>query len=99
MDPRPILISTGNLNRQSLAGQVVVVTGAGFAAAVALAPRFRGMEIGSIQALIAAEVDIPQTSQDDVNVSLSGEAKEQALSLCREVKSTLVKEHAGWKQR
>ena len=77
----------------------VEAAGAGFAAAVALAPRFRGMEIGSIQALIAAEIDIPQASQDAGTVSLSREAKEQALSLCREVKSTLGKEHAGWKQR
>jgi len=77
----------------------VEAAGAGFAAAIALAPRFRGMEIGSIQALIAAGIDVPQANQAARVVSLTGEAKGLALALCQEVKSTLAKEHSGWTQR
>jgi NAD(P)-dependent dehydrogenase (short-subunit alcohol dehydrogenase family) len=74
----------------------VEAAGAGFAAAVALAPRFRGMEIDSRAALIAAGIDAeaPQTAK-----KLSDGEKSRALDFCKEVRSALEDQARGWDER
>jgi len=72
--------------------------GAGFAAAIALAPRFRGQEISSKQALIAAGIGL-EGEPEAAGITLAAERMAQALSLCREVRATLAQQVAGWSQR
>ncbi len=76
----------------------VEAAGAGFAAAAALAEQFRGLEIGSQQALIAAGIGGVE-GQAAPGGSLSPEKAAQALALCQEVRATLAKEAGGWRQR
>lgn len=72
--------------------------GAGFAAAAALADRFRGMEIGAPKALaeagifIGAPVAVPEAKLDP-------EKAAQALALCKEVRQVLVEQSDGWMKR
>ncbi|MGW8251774.1 MAG: SDR family oxidoreductase [Anaerolineales bacterium] len=81
----------------------VEAAGAGFAAAVALAERYRGQEISSTQALIVAGVAVPDAMPDKEQqageVSLNAEQFAQALELCRHVRSTLAEQSTGWKER
>ena len=51
----------------------VEAAGAGFAAAVALAEHFRGLEIWSKQALITAGIDAPEEVQETHSLTLTGE--------------------------
>jgi NAD(P)-dependent dehydrogenase (short-subunit alcohol dehydrogenase family) len=71
--------------------------GAGFAAAIALAEQFKGQEISSLQALIAAQIEVasPATTPD----SPSAEAVTQALPWCQQVRRTLEEQAHGWQQR
>lgn len=73
--------------------------GAGFAAAVAMAARYRGQEISCIQALVDAGISIPVGGQKAEEKSLTPEQLEQALMLCRSVHTTLAEQSAGWKER
>ncbi len=73
--------------------------GAGFAAAVAMAARYRGQEISCIQALADAGISIPASGQTAGERSLTPEQLEQALTLCRSVRTTLAEQSAGWKER
>ena len=77
----------------------VEAAGAGFAAAVALAGRFRGQEIGSVQALQAAGIEPARDAQISEKPSLTPAQVEQVLQLCRQVRTTLLEQSAGWKQR
>jgi NAD(P)-dependent dehydrogenase (short-subunit alcohol dehydrogenase family) len=77
----------------------VEAAGAGFAAAVALAEHFRGLEIWSKQALITAGIDAPEEVQETHSLTLTGEQATEALALSREVRATLAKEYEGWKGR
>jgi hypothetical protein len=81
------------------ADQIISVeeAGAGFAAAVALAERFQGQEIGARQALIAAGIPLPEEEASET--TLSEEERAAALALCREVSSTLAEQAEGWKER
>lgn len=71
--------------------------GAGFAAAVALASDFRGQEIGSKQALIAAGIETEE--QPSTGGELSAEQAAQALSFCRRIRRTLREQSEGWEER
>ena len=71
--------------------------GAGFAAAVALAADFRGQEISSKQALIAAGVTFGE--QMAVAHQLSAEQAQQALLVSRRVYQTLKEQSDGWLAR
>lgn len=73
--------------------------GAGFAAAVALAPRFAGHEIGSAQALIAAGIDYAGHREQPAPAALSGEAQAEALALCREARATFAGQVRGMAER
>jgi NAD(P)-dependent dehydrogenase (short-subunit alcohol dehydrogenase family) len=72
--------------------------GAGFAAAIALAAQFRGQEISSIQALKSAGWG-PEETEACPGSGLDAGQRAAALELCRRVRSTLVEQSAGWKQR
>ncbi len=77
----------------------VEAAGAGFAAAIALAPRFRGMETYSVAGLNAAGIEDNSSQPESTTAGLSSEQSAAALELCREVRATLVKEHEGWLKR
>jgi hypothetical protein len=72
--------------------------GAGFAAAVALAPRYRGQEISSTQALADAGIDLSASGQAAGGRSLSPEQFEQALVLCQSARTTLAEQSAAWQE-
>ncbi len=77
----------------------IEAAGAGFAAAVAMAPRYRGQEISSTQALADAEISVSAPEQMAERRSLTPEQFGQALALCRSVRTTLAEQSAGWKER
>jgi NAD(P)-dependent dehydrogenase (short-subunit alcohol dehydrogenase family) len=77
----------------------VEAAGAGFAAAIALAERFRGDELGSAQALQAAGISLAGQGAEANPLDLDDEELAQALALCREVRTTLAEQAEGWKQR
>jgi hypothetical protein len=77
----------------------VEAAGAGFAAAIALAERFRGEELGSIQALQAAGIELVNEAQREPTVALTQEERAEAVALCREVRTTLTEQAEGWQQR
>lgn len=77
----------------------VEAAGAGFAAAVAMADRYRGQEISSIQALTDAGITVPAWQQKAGTRPLATAQYEQALALCRSVRQTLAEQSAGWKDR
>jgi NAD(P)-dependent dehydrogenase (short-subunit alcohol dehydrogenase family) len=69
--------------------------GAGFAAAVVLAERFRGQEISSMQALKALQPAADSAPHSVTPAAAAGDA----LELCRAALATLREQLAGWKQR
>jgi NAD(P)-dependent dehydrogenase (short-subunit alcohol dehydrogenase family) len=75
----------------------VEAAGAGFAAAIALAERFRGMEIGARQALNAA--GIPLEAEAAPAAPTSSAKRSEALALARTVRQTLAEQSAGWAER
>ncbi len=77
----------------------VEAAGAGFAAAVALARQFKGVEVIARQALNAAGIDLPGERAGESKAALKGEKRLQALALCQEVRRTLAGEIEGWKKR
>jgi NAD(P)-dependent dehydrogenase (short-subunit alcohol dehydrogenase family) len=76
----------------------VEAAGAGFAAAVALAPRFRGQEVSSKQALLAAGIDLSEGERTSVAELNEGQVG-QALALCDRVRQTLREQSEGWAER
>jgi NAD(P)-dependent dehydrogenase (short-subunit alcohol dehydrogenase family) len=77
----------------------VEAAGAGFAAAIALAHRYRGQEVGSVQALHDAGISIPEKEKGMGTVVLNEAELEQALALCRQVHTTLDEQSKGWQER
>ncbi len=73
--------------------------GAGFAVSVALAKKFRGQEISSIQALKAADINFGAAETEEQPVRISAEKRDQALALCEAVLITLKEQSDGWKSR
>ena len=76
--------------------------GAGFAAAIALAPRFHGQVLGSKQALHIAGIDLPESEKGQSTVTSPPpalEVMEQAAGLCHEVRATLEEQSQGWQER
>jgi NAD(P)-dependent dehydrogenase (short-subunit alcohol dehydrogenase family) len=73
--------------------------GAGFSAAVALASKFQGQEIGAKQALIAAGIEFPEENTPANRPAITPEQIGQALSLCNRVRTTLYEQHQGWLAR
>lgn len=77
----------------------IEAAGAGFAAAVAMAARYRGQEISSIQALADAGITLSASEPGTGERLLTSKQLEQALTLCRAVRATLAERSAGWKER
>lgn len=77
----------------------IEAAGAGFAAAVALADRYRGLEISSVQALMDAGIDLTAGRPDATQIELSDEQWAEAAMLCRRVRTTLAEQYAGWQER
>ncbi|RPI87691.1 MAG: SDR family NAD(P)-dependent oxidoreductase [Chloroflexi bacterium] len=77
----------------------VEAAGAGFAAAVVLAAQFRGQEISSKQALIAAGIDLEQEQRGMPGINPEARQAEQALELTRQVRQTLKEQSEGWAAR
>lgn len=72
--------------------------GTGFAAAVALAPRFRGQEISSRHALVAAGISANQVGGGLPLRPNEGDPA-VALALCHSVTNTLKEQSSGWSKR
>jgi NAD(P)-dependent dehydrogenase (short-subunit alcohol dehydrogenase family) len=73
--------------------------GAGFAASVVFAEKFRGQEISSIQALKAADINFGSVEADHLPAGLSSEKRNQAQALCEAVRITLKEQSEGWRSR
>lgn len=76
----------------------VEAAGAGFAAAVALADRYHGTEIGSIQALMDAGISLAGADAKQENAG-HGREIESILPDLAEVKQTLSEQVDGWYKR
>jgi hypothetical protein len=77
----------------------VEAAGAGFAAAIALAERYRGQEIFSLQALTDAGIAIPTGGTSEVQIQLTGIDFDQIHRVCQNVRTTLAEQSEGWKKR
>jgi NAD(P)-dependent dehydrogenase (short-subunit alcohol dehydrogenase family) len=73
--------------------------GAGFAASIVFAEKFRGQEISSIQALKAADINYGSVEGEKVFTALNAEKRELAKALCDAVYVTLKEQSDGWKSR
>ena len=73
--------------------------GAGFAASIVLAEKFKGKEISSLQALKAADISYRSAEIGNEKVTLGNDQGEQAVILCAKVRKTLKEQADGWKLR
>ena len=73
--------------------------GAGFAASIVFAEKFRGQEISSIQALKAADINFGPREAEKVSVAIKPDKRDQAKALCEAVYVTLKEQSEGWKSR
>jgi NAD(P)-dependent dehydrogenase (short-subunit alcohol dehydrogenase family) len=73
--------------------------GAGFAASIVFAEKFRGQEISSMQALKAADINFGAGDKETKACPSSIEQNEQARLLCERVHTTLKEQSDGWKHR
>jgi len=73
--------------------------GAGFAAAIVFAEKFRGQEISSIQALKAADIRFGAAETENKPAVLHSEEREPARALCERVRTTLKEQSDDWKRR
>jgi NAD(P)-dependent dehydrogenase (short-subunit alcohol dehydrogenase family) len=73
--------------------------GAGFAASIVFAGKFRGQEISSMQALKAADINFGSDEADNVSATIDSDKRKQALALCEAVVVTLKEQSQGWKSR
>ncbi len=76
----------------------VEAAGAGFGAAVAMAPRYKGLEIGSIQALTDAGIQL-QTAVADQRLLLTVADKTRLSELFQRVKNTFTEQIGDWSNR
>jgi len=73
--------------------------GAGFAVAIALAEQFKGMEISSMQALKAADINYGSEDKEAVVKLTEEDQRQQVMVLCERVLLTLKEQSEGWKHR
>ncbi len=86
--------------------KAIVITpeeaGAGFAASIVFASKFKGTETSSIQALKAADINFGSSiggQQESAESQAPTRANEQAAALCAKVLQTLKEQSEGWKHR
>lgn len=72
--------------------------GAGFAASAALASRYRGLEIGSIQVLMDIGISIEEQKPGKPFI-LSESEKSSVLTLFQDIKNTFTEQMNGWSHR
>lgn len=73
--------------------------GAGFAASIVLAEKFKGREISSLQALKAADISYRSIDVGDETIRVGIDQGEMAVILCGKVRNTLKEQADGWKHR
>jgi NAD(P)-dependent dehydrogenase (short-subunit alcohol dehydrogenase family) len=73
--------------------------GAGFAASIVFAEKFKGMEISSIQALKAADINFGASETAGEAWKMDNSQRKQAQVLCAKVLKTLQEQSEGWKHR
>jgi NAD(P)-dependent dehydrogenase (short-subunit alcohol dehydrogenase family) len=73
--------------------------GAGFAASIVFAEKFRGQEISSIQALKAADINFGAGETENGSTGMSSDKRQQAQALCEAVHVTLKEQSEDWKRR
>jgi NAD(P)-dependent dehydrogenase (short-subunit alcohol dehydrogenase family) len=73
--------------------------GAGFAASIVFAEKFRGQEISSIQALKAADINFGSSAAGAESATMNADKRQQAQALCEAVYVTLKEQSDGWKSR
>jgi hypothetical protein len=73
--------------------------GVGFAISLVFAERFKGMEISSVQALKAADINYGATQAQADGVHVNADKRQQAAILCEKVHLTLKEQSEGWKHR
>ena len=73
--------------------------GAGFAASVVFAEKFRGQEISSMQALKAADINFGAAQSREAPTEIHADQRRQALAACEAVRVTLKEQSDGWKSR
>lgn len=73
--------------------------GAGFAAAATLASRYRGLEIGSIQALTDMGLSITEQMDEAMVISIREDTKQRILILFNQIKETFIEQITGWSDR
>lgn len=76
----------------------VEAAGAGFAAAVAMAERYRGLETASVQALIDSEITMEEEKNTSILILSSHEQIELDL-LFEKIIKTFIEQSTGWKKR
>jgi len=77
----------------------IEAAGAGFAAAVVLAERYRGQEIASVQALHDAGIEISVGEAAPAEVVLAPAEWTELAARCAAVRTTLVEQSRGWQER
>jgi NAD(P)-dependent dehydrogenase (short-subunit alcohol dehydrogenase family) len=76
--------------------------GAGFAASIVLASQYKGLEIGSIQALMDIGISIGEKKPDYTlgnKIELSEEEKSNVQTLFQNIKNTFIEQVEGWSNR
>jgi NAD(P)-dependent dehydrogenase (short-subunit alcohol dehydrogenase family) len=73
--------------------------GVGFAISLVYAERFKGMEISSIQALKAANINYGASEGEADGVPVNTDKRQQAAIQCEKVHLTLKEQSEGWKHR
>ncbi len=73
--------------------------GAGFAASIVFAEKFKGMEISSIQALKAANINFGSSLAEQTGSQMKASQRKEALALCEQVRRTLKEQSDDWKRR
>ena len=87
----------------------VEAAGAGFAAAIAMADRYTGQEISSTQAMVDAGITLPEVpvfplpgGEPELPTPADAPTRAEPAELavrCRRVRSTLIEQAEGWRQR
>ncbi len=73
--------------------------GAGFAVSIVFAERFKGMEISSMQALRAANINYGALEAAQGTEKFGADRRKQAAILCERVRTTLAEQSSDWKKR
>ncbi len=85
------------LNKNAVLG--VEEAGVGFALSILYAERFKGIEISSIQALKAADINYGAPPEQAAHSAVEASQRIEAGAQCERVRQTLKEQSDGWKHR